>query len=144
LTHQAFATLYTNGPHNGNGGNGQGNGHSPSSVVGRSLAHSHLTASQRAAVAAKLVLGEARLIAPTITQVVPIVHVSTPYVRVALELVEETRARVAMGELLSLSDAAKANGLLAAWLTASPVERAALGTIVGADEVWADAVLPSL
>lgn len=143
MTHQSLATLY-NAP-NGlrNGGNEHGNGHSPSSVVGRSLAHSHLTASQRAAVAAQLVLGEARLIAPTITQVVPIVHVSTPYVRFALELAEETRDRVAKGDL-SLLKAAKANGLLAAWLAASLAERAALGVAVGVDEIWDHVIQPSI
>lgn len=73
----------------------------------------------------------------------PVAHVSTPYVQFALRLKQETRARVATGEL-SLLDAVKANGLLTAWIAATPAEKAALGSIVGVNEIWDRAIFPSI
>ncbi len=49
--------------------------------------------------------------------------------------------RIAAGEL-TLSDAAKANGLLAAWAAATPAEKAALGSAVGVNEIWDSAIQP--
>jgi hypothetical protein len=154
MNHQSSATYTVDTPlRNGNGGNGNGNSRgnrnvtglkwNPIPIGGRSLAHRYLTASERAGIAAQLVLGEARLVRPTITQVVPIVRVSPPYVQLALRLTEKTRARVAAGEL-SLVDAAKANGLLSAWLAASPAEKAAFGIAAGVNNVWDDAIAPSI
>jgi hypothetical protein len=115
----------------------------PFLVTGRDIAHSHRTPSQRAALAAQLVLGEAKLTKPTITQVVEIVRVSGPYVRFAMRLKENTRERVGDGEL-PLAAAARANGLLAAWLDATPEEQAALGTAVGVNAIWNCAIAPSI
>jgi hypothetical protein len=128
-------------------GNGAGNRlgkHEPFfPITGRNLAHAHRDAGERAGIAAQLVLGEAELIRPTITQVAPITHVSVPYVQLALRLKVETRARVAAGEL-SFLQAVKANGLLAAWIASTPAERAALGSVVGVDEIWDCAIEPSV
>jgi hypothetical protein len=142
LTHQSSGTVYT--VRNGNGnGNGHGLKPDPVLIAGSSLAHRQLTASQRGALGAQFVLREATITKPTITQVVPIVRVSAPYVQLALHLTAETRARVAMGEL-SLTDAAKANGLLGAWLAATPSEKVALGVAVGVDNIWDDVIAPSI
>jgi hypothetical protein len=140
LTHQSSDTLYT--IHNGlRNGNGNGLKPDPFLISGRNLAHTHRSASERAGIAAQFVLGEAELVKPTITQIVPVAHVSTPYVHLALRLKAETRARVATGEL-SLLDAVKANGLLAAWIASTPAERAALGSVVGVNEIWDSAIQP--
>jgi hypothetical protein len=108
-------------------------------INGRNLAHSHRSASERAGLAAQLILGEARLVKPTITQIAPIASVCVPYVQVALKLSEATRNRVVKGEL-TLADAAKANGLLSAWFSAAPAEKAALGIAVGVDRIWDDVI----
>jgi hypothetical protein len=50
--------------------------------------------------------------------------------------------RAADGEL-SLPNALKANGLLSAWLDATPAERVALGIAIGVNRIFAD-VRPSL
>lgn len=142
MLHQSLDAIYTASTGHRNG-NGNGLKWNPIPIGGRSLAHLHLTASERAGIAAQLVLGEARLVRPTITQVVPIVHVSVPYVRFAMELTAETRERVAMGEL-TLTDAAKANGLLTAYFGASPAEKAALGVAVGVNNIWDDVIAPSI
>jgi hypothetical protein len=97
----------------------------------------------RVRIAARLVRGETQLIRPTITQAVAIARVSTPYVQLALRLSVATRLRVVAGAI-SLTDAAKANGLLTAWATATPDEKAALGSIVGVDEIWDSAIQPSI
>jgi hypothetical protein len=112
-------------------------------ITGRNLAHAHRSASERAAIAAQLVLGEAELVKPTITQIVPVAHVSKSYVRFALELTPATRDRVAVGEI-TLSEAAKANGLLSAWLAASSAEKVALGAVVGVNAVWDEVIAPSI
>ena len=112
-------------------------------VTGRNLAHSHRSGSQRAGLAAQLVLGEATLVKPTITQIAAVTCVSLPYVQVALKLSQTTRDRVVKGEL-SLPEAARANGLLAAWLTSTPEEKAALGIAVGVNEVWDRAIAPAI
>jgi len=117
--------------------------HEPFSITGRWIAHASLNASERAAVGAQLVLSEAQLVRPTATQVGAILHVSAPYLGLALKLAPETRDRVAMGEL-SLTDAAKGNGLVTAWLVATPDERCALGRAVGIDAIWDASIEPSL
>lgn len=121
MLHQPSASLYTaySGLRNGNGGTDHGNG-TLFLVTGRNLAHG-----------------------PTITQVVPIVRISTPYVRLALELTEEIRARVAMG-VLSLSDAAKANGLLTGYLGTSPAGKAAFGVAAGVNKLWDEVIAPCI
>jgi hypothetical protein len=121
-----------------------GNGHPVISLItGRNLAHAHRDAGERAGIAAQLVLGEAELVKPTITQIAPAARVSLPYVHRALRLKVETRARVAAGEL-ALLDAVKANGLLTAWIASTPEERAALGAAVGVNEIWDHAIQPSV
>jgi hypothetical protein len=110
-------------------------------ITGRNIAHVRRDASQRAGIAAQLVLGEIELIKPTVVQTVAIAHISQPYINFALRLSAETRARLAAGEL-SLADAAKANGLLTAWLAATPTEQAALGAVVGVNKIWDAAIAP--
>jgi hypothetical protein len=66
-----------------------------------------------------------------------------PYTQFALRLKPGTRARVAAGEL-TIAQAAKANGLYAAWVEASPDEKAALGRIVGVDAIWDNMIQPSI
>jgi hypothetical protein len=131
---------------NGNGDDGNGIGDAmpgPVQVTGRNIAHGHRDPGQRGALGAQLVLGEAHHTKPTILQVAAILHVSVPYVRLALDLQPGTRARVAAGEI-SLSTAAQANGLLASWIAATPEERAALGIAVGVDRIWDGAIAPSI
>jgi hypothetical protein len=138
-----LATYTTFRPVRNGNGNGNGHTHEPFPITGRNLAHAHRDAGERAGIAAQLVLGEATLIRPTITQVVSITNVSTPYVQLALRLKTETRARVGAGEL-SLLEAVRANGLLAAWIASTPAERAALGSAVGVNEIWDCAIQPSV
>lgn len=126
--------------HNGNGG---GNGHGPVQLTGRNLAHCRRTASQKAAVAAQQVEGEVERTKPTIIQAAADVGANIPYVQLALKLTRATRARVAAGEI-TISEAAEANGLLAAWLVATSEEKAALGVAVGPDAIWDSAIQPSL
>ena len=130
-------------PTHSRNGNGGGNGHGPVQLTGRNFAHAHRTASQKAAVAAQQVLGLVERIKPTIIQAAADVGVSVPYVQLALKLKPETLQRVADGEI-SLLDAVKANGLLAAWLANTPEEQAALGAIVGVDKIWDGVIAPSL
>jgi hypothetical protein len=121
------------------------NGHSPESdpIPGRFLAHARLTASRRAGLAAQLVLNELRLFKPTIRQATAITHVSPAYAQLALRMQPATRAKVAWGQL-NLIQASKMNGLFEAWLTASPDEKAAFGVAVGVNEVWDEAIAPSI
>lgn len=125
------------------GGNGGGNGHKPVQLTGPKLAHAHRTASQKAAVAAQMVKEEVERTKPTIIPAAADIGANIPYVRCALKLTPETRERVAAGEI-TITEAAKANGLLAAWLASTPEERAAFGADVGVDAVWDAAIKPSL
>jgi hypothetical protein len=124
-------------------GSGNGTGRKPVVFTGRNLAHGHRGAGERAAIAAHLVLGEAELVGPTIIQAAAITRVCPQYVQTALRLQAPTRLRVARGTI-SLVDAAKANGLLSAWLAATPDEKAALGSIVGVTQIWDEAINPSI
>jgi hypothetical protein len=110
---------------------------------GRNLAHGHRDSGQRGALAAQLVLGEAKYVKPTITQAVAITGANTFYVRWALELKPATRAHVVAGDI-TLVEAVKANGLLTAWASATPAEKAALGVAVGVNEIWDSATQPSI
>jgi hypothetical protein len=112
-------------------------------ITGRNLAHAHRTASQRGAVAAQLVLEEVEHTKPTMIQAAAITGANIPYVQLALRLKPETRARVAAGEL-TIAEAAKANGLLSAWIAATPTEKAALGVAVGVDAIWDAVISPSI
>jgi hypothetical protein len=124
--------------------NGKGNGHhSPTLITGRNLAHAHRTASQRGALAAQLVLEELHRVEPTAIQAAADTGANMPYVQIALRLTPLTRARVAKGEL-TIPEAAKANGLLAAWEAATLAEKAALGATVGVDAVWDNVIQPTL
>jgi hypothetical protein len=120
------------------------NGVSPSTAVtGRNLAHAHRTASQRGALAAQLVLEEVAHSKPTIIQAAAVTGANVPYVNFALRLKPETRARVASGEL-TIAEAAKANGLLAAYLSATKTTKAAFGVAAGINSIWDDVIAPSL
>jgi hypothetical protein len=139
---KSIVYIKSNHLRNGNDGNGSGGGHhSPLLITGRNLAHSHRTASQRGALAAQLVLEEVEHIKPTMIQAAAVTRANIPYVQFALRLTPETRARVAAGEF-SLAEAAKANGLLAAWIASTPAEKAALGSAVGVNEIWDSAIQP--
>jgi hypothetical protein len=112
-------------------------------IYGRDISHSHRTPGERAALAAQLTFSERTLFQPTATQAALIVRASLPYIHIARLLKPATRMRVARGEL-SLIEASKANGLLEAWFSASPEERAHLGSVVGVNQVWDDAISPSI
>jgi hypothetical protein len=112
-------------------------------LTGRNLAYSNRTASQRAALAAALVAGDAWLVRPTVKQAAALTGVSAVYVHAALKLRATTRDRVAAGEL-DLSDAARANGLAAAYLDASSDERIAFAKAVGVAELWDDTIVPAM
>jgi len=121
------------------------NGHylEPRRVTGRNLAHVGRTTSQRAALGAERALGHVRLERPTIKQICAILHVSVPYLRLALTLSEKTRARVLEGRV-SLSDAARANGLAAAYFGASSDVKVAAGRTIGPAAIWDEMVAPCL
>jgi hypothetical protein len=112
-------------------------------IFGRDIAHSHRSAGERGAVAAQLSLSERQLVQPTAKQAALILHASAPYVHIARLLKPATRAKVARGEI-SLTQAAKTNGLYEAWLLASDEEKAALGVAVGVNTVWDEAIAPSI
>ena len=113
----------------------------PTVITGRDLAHSHRTASQRGALAAQLVLEEVEHIKPTMIQAAAVTRTNIPYVQIALRLTPATRVRVAAGEF-TLAEAAKANGLLAAWIASTAAEKTALGAAVGVDAVWDSVIQP--
>jgi hypothetical protein len=69
------------------------------SITGRSLAHARRTASQRAAVAAALHLGELSLMHPTEVQCAALCKVSAPWLRHAARLDPDLRQRVIAGEI---------------------------------------------
>lgn len=114
--HSATVLAGRNGSFNGN--RGAENAYSPASVTGRDIAHSHRTASARAGLAAQLVLGEVKLIKPTITQVASIARISIPYVRLGLELTQGTRTHLAAG-----SPSPKRQGATVSWPLGSPPQR---------------------
>jgi hypothetical protein len=121
-----------------------GNGHhDPQPISGRSIAHCSRSASQRAVLAAELVLERVRLERPTIRQAALLAGISIPYVHLALRLSDEARERVAVGAV-SLSDAAKANGLATEFLAASPEVKLAFGRTVGTAALWDDVIEPAL
>jgi hypothetical protein len=121
-----------------------GNGHhDPRPISGRSIAHCSRSASQRAAIAAELALEHVRLERPTIRQAAVLLGVSVPYVHLALHLSDEARERVVTGAV-SLSDAAKANGLATEFLAASPEVTVAFGRTVGTAMLWDGAIEPAL
>ena len=113
---------------------------------GRNLAHSPRSPSQRAAVAARLVLGEHQLVDPTILQAAAICRVSPPYIRAALAATAAERAELAGGavRVVDLLHPSWDCALERAWHAATPQERAAFGVRVGIDELFDGAVVPSL
>jgi hypothetical protein len=114
-------------------------------VTGRNLAHSKRSASQRAGVAAQLVLGEADLVNPTVTQVVVLLKVSVPYVEAALAGTADERRELAEGRLtISELHPPISVELAKIWRNASARDRLEFARRVGAEEVWADAVSPAI
>jgi hypothetical protein len=63
-------------------------------ITGRNLAHGRRTASQRAAIAAELRLGERVIVKPAEKQCAALVKVSVPYLRLAAALEPELRRQV--------------------------------------------------
>jgi hypothetical protein len=119
---------------------------STQAITGRNIAHSSRTASQRAVLAAELVLGECLLVDPTTLQAAAICRVCTPYVHAALKADADRRAELAAGtaEIGELLRPAGERQLAQAWRAASPRERAAFGAHIGVAELFDDAVAPSL
>lgn len=140
-----IGTVYTAKVANGNGGNhnGNGGGDPPHTVTGRNLAHARRNANQKGAIAAQMVKGEVVLTKPTMIQAAHDAGANMPYVQLALKLSPESRARVAAGEI-TIAQALAANGLLEAWLEATPEVRAALGNAVGIDVIWDQVISPAL
>jgi len=128
--------MYANGDRSSSGGQ-------IISFTGRELAHCHFSVSERAAIAAWLVQGRVHLVKPTIKQAAALAGVSVPYVQAALRLDVNVLARVALGEA-SLADAARGNGLVAAFLAASPKDKVAFAKAVGTDSLWSDAIEPAI
>jgi len=115
-------------------------------ITGRNLAHKPRTSGQRALVAADLVSGKVRFEAPTVKQAAHLLHVSVPYVQRALRLNGDQARRADIeidGKPLNAVLPA-GNGLVSAWIKASANERAGLARIVGPDELWDDAINPTL
>jgi hypothetical protein len=141
---QSTSFSYTSscGSRNGNGGNG---GHSPSLIItGREIfARTNRDPDERAALSGQLVKGEIQPTSLTVPQAAAITHSTIHRTYAALQLAPASRVRVAAGEL-SLGDALRGNGLVAAWLMATADERAALGVTVGVDAVWDGAIKPLL
>lgn len=146
----SIASSYTtsSGLRNGNG-NGHHKpvlitGHKPALIAGREIAaYSNDEAAVRGAIAAQLALKELLPVDLTVAQASLITGATIGSTYNAMRLAPETRARVAKGEL-SLADAMRGNGLVAAYLNATPDELVALGTIVGVSKVWDDVIAPSL
>jgi hypothetical protein len=72
-------------------------------LSGRALAHQHLSASQRAALAAQILESEAS-IAPTVHQIATLLDVSVTYVQAARKLSPADRDLVAHGIDLCFAD----------------------------------------
>ena len=113
----------------------------PAEFTGRELAHCHFSASERAVIAAWLVQERIHLVKPTIRQAAALAGVSVPYVQAALRLDVKVLTRVALGEV-SLVDAERGNGLIAAYLTASADGKIAFARAVGTDKIWDEAISP--
>jgi hypothetical protein len=116
------------------------------SYRGRSLAHVHLSASQRAAIAAGLVTGEASLVKPTIGQAATLMKVCPAYVVTALKAGATERAALAAGRrpITDLLRPARDCELERQWQAATPEERQAFARRVGVAALWDDAISPTL
>jgi hypothetical protein len=119
---------------------------STQAITGRNIAHSPRGATQRAVLAAELVLGERLLVDPTILQSAAVCRVCRPYVQAVLKADAGLRAELVAGtaEIGELLRPAGERELAQAWHAASPRERAAFGAHVGIDELWDDAIAPAL
>ncbi len=86
--------------------------------------------------------GELILGAPTIKQAAALLSVSVPYIHEALSVTASERAQIAAGQMC-ISEL-PATALLREWSASKPTARKRFGKLVGADELWKDAVEPAL
>jgi hypothetical protein len=108
------------------------------SVSGRGIAFGPRNVTERALLAADLVVDRRRVINPTIRQAARLVGVSPAYVSVASRVSGEERARLARGSLtLSAIVAPRKPAPLAdAWRAASAAQRIDFIRAVGVADVW--------
>ena len=114
-------------------------------ISGRNIAHTPRTASQRAAVAAMLVRGEAELIDPTVTHAAALLRVSVPYVYAALGATADERVDLALGKA-TVSEVAPspAAALCREWRRAAPHDLVEFVRRVGVDEVFDNGITPAI
>ena len=114
--------------------------------TGRNLAHGRRSPSQRAAVAAQLVLGELQLTNPTITQSAGLLDVCVPYVRKALSVNAADLAALAAGEITitQLMQPPLSVLFVRTWDAASPRERIEFARCIGPEHLFDNAVAPAL
>ena len=113
----------------------------PVQVTGRHLAHSPKSASQRAAIAAQLVLGELVLVNPTIVQAAESAGICVPYVRVALNATAAEREALLSGDLTVPK---VCRTLAVEWKVASMDERIRFVRCIGAESIFDTAIVPAL
>jgi hypothetical protein len=117
----------------------------PVPITGRNLAHSVKSASQRAAIAAQLVLGELTLIDPTIIQAAEAAGISVPYVRLALVATAAEREALLSGDLtIPQIKPSSFRTLTTEWKAASVGERIKFVQAIGAETIFDTALVPAL
>ena len=100
------------------------NGPPVKQLTGRTIARNHRSASERAALAAMIILGERDFTQPTHKQIAKLFGVSTAYVEQALKLGVLQRAWMAMGHLqLADTQFQPSDNLLRRTIAAAGVDR---------------------
>jgi hypothetical protein len=114
-------------------------------LTGRNLAHGHRTPSQRAAVAADLVKGNAVLVQPTVKQAASLAGVCVPYTEAALNATDAERAALRSGELqIAQLKPTPSEVLVTAWNAAANGERVRFAKRVGVGVIFDEAIAPAL
>jgi hypothetical protein len=112
-------------------------------ISGRAFAHRRRTASQRAGLAAQLVLGEGVLANPTVKQAASLLQVSRPYVQVALKATTGQRENLVSGRLtVSRLKPSPCDLLVRDWNAANDAERVEFARRVGVDQIFDTAIAP--
>jgi hypothetical protein len=119
-------------------------------VTGYALALGKASATERAFIAANLVLGRLTLIEPRVTQAARLARVCEPYVDAALEILRSGNRGLQIGALdgtFSLFEAAvlaknPVPALADMFLVATPAERANLAKTVGPAAIWDELIAP--
>jgi hypothetical protein len=129
----------------------------PPTVTGRQLAHRKFTPSQRAGIAAQIILGELAPVKHTAKKTYELVGANHVYTRRALQATAAERRSLVHGDctISSLAPLAKKpspakkpwwaldhKDLVEAWKWCSPEERIAFVRAVGVDVVFDEAIAP--